>query len=255
MPLETRPRIRTPYAPALQLPPPFRPVMLREGADAFAHAQAIAAAEGAGTLVWVGRFDLVELALILEPDEPLASARRTLYAGVAALGDALLAHAPPEKLIAYDWPAAILVDGGLVGGAQLAWPDGAAETEPPEWLVLGAMLRTTTLAHEPGFHPQATALEQEGFDLEALETGRLIESFARHFMTRLDAWETDGFAEVARAYLEHLPAEPDVERTIDGAGDLLLRRKGKAKVERRRLLPLLQQPPAWFDPQTRSPRL
>ena len=36
----------------------------------------IAAKEGAGTLVWVGRFDLVEFAVVLEPDEPLATARR-----------------------------------------------------------------------------------------------------------------------------------------------------------------------------------
>src|SRR5262249_39175414 len=102
MPLETQSRIRTPYAAALDLPPPFRAVMLREGGDAFAHATATAAEAGAGTLVWVGRFDLVEFALVVEPDEPLGEARRTFYAGMAALADALVAHAPPEKLIAFD---------------------------------------------------------------------------------------------------------------------------------------------------------
>ena len=77
-------------APALDLPPPFKLVTLREVGDAFAHAQAIASEQGAGTLVHVGRFDLSEFALVLEPEEPLASARRVFYAGMVALRDALV---------------------------------------------------------------------------------------------------------------------------------------------------------------------
>ena len=78
--------------------------------------------EGAGTLVYVGRFDLAEFAVVLEPDEPLRIARRAFYAGMAALADALIVLAPPEKPIAIDWPDAIRVDRGLVGGGRLAWP-------------------------------------------------------------------------------------------------------------------------------------
>ena len=85
MPLETRSRVRTSLAPRLDLPPPFRLVVLREAGDAFAHAKAIAAAEGAGTLVHVGRFDLAEFAVVLEPEEPLRTARRALYVGLCAL--------------------------------------------------------------------------------------------------------------------------------------------------------------------------
>ena len=98
MPLETR--LNMPFATALDLPPAFRLVTLREVGDAFAHAKANAAELGAGTLVYVGRFDLAEFAVVLEPDEPLRTARRAFYAGMAALADALIAHAPPEKPIA-----------------------------------------------------------------------------------------------------------------------------------------------------------
>src|ERR1700730_9895946 len=72
--------LRRRYARTLDLPPPFRLVMLREVGDAFAHACAHAAELGAGTLVFVGRFDLAEFDVVLNPDEPLASARRGLYA-------------------------------------------------------------------------------------------------------------------------------------------------------------------------------
>ena len=125
MPPEPRSRLRTSSKPALDLPPPFRLVTLREVGDAFAHATSVAAEEGAGTLVYVGRFDLAEFAVVLEPEEPLRTARRALYAGLAALADALAVHAPPERPISFDWPDAVRVDGGLVGGGRLAWPQGA----------------------------------------------------------------------------------------------------------------------------------
>src|SRR6201991_4318583 len=120
MPFETR--LNMPFAAALELPPGFRLITLREVGDAFAHAKANAAEFGAGTLVFVGRFDLAEFAVVLEPDEPLRTARRAFYAGMVALTDALMAHAPPEKPIVCAWPDSITVDHGLVGGAQFAWP-------------------------------------------------------------------------------------------------------------------------------------
>ena len=46
---------------------PFQLVTLREVGDAFVHAKTIASELGAGTPVHVGRFDLVEFAVVLEP--------------------------------------------------------------------------------------------------------------------------------------------------------------------------------------------
>jgi biotin-(acetyl-CoA carboxylase) ligase len=253
MPIETRTRLRTPFAPALDLPPPFRLVTLREVGDAFAHAVQVAADEGAGTLVFVGRFDLAEFAVVLEPDEKLRTARRAFYAGLTALADALAVHAPPEKPITFDWPDAIRVDGCLVGGARLAWPSHADEDAPADWLVFGASIRTVAMTDtEPGLRPLSAALDEEGFD--DLESGRLVESFARHLMVAVDSWQEQGFAEVAKNYLARLPTEKGVRREIDENGDLLLRRMGKPDVERRQLLPALATP-SWLDPATGGPRL
>jgi Biotin/lipoate A/B protein ligase family len=250
MPTDTR--VRTPFAPALDLPPGFRLVSLREVGDAFVRAQEIAGDEGAGTLVWVGRFDLVEFAVVLEPDEPLRAARRAFYAGMAALADALAAHAPPEKPIAFDWPDAIRVDRGLVGGGRLAWPADAREDAAPPWLVFGATVRTVAMSDgAAALRPIEAALEDEGFD--DLGSGRLVESFARQLMVLTDAWQESGFGVVARSYLTRLPADANVERTIDGVGDLLVRRKGKLDVKKHRLLPALAVP-SWLDPDTGGPR-
>ena len=245
-------RISAAPAEALDLPPPFSLVTLREVGDAFAHATAHAAEAGAGTLVYVGRFDLAEFAVVLEPDEPLRQARGALYAGLNALADALAVHAPPEKSITFDWPDTIRVDGGLVGGARLCWPEGTKEDARPDWLVFGGMIRTVSLADgEAGLRPLTAALEDEGFD--GLESGRLVESFARHLMVAIDAWQEQGFAAIAKDYLARLTPEKGTRREIDQNGDLLVRRMGKVDVERRKLVAALAKP-SWLDPATRGPR-
>jgi hypothetical protein len=250
--MPTEHRLHRSSKPALDLPPPFRLVTLREVGDAFSHAANIAAAEGAGTLVYVGRFDLAEFAVVLEPAEPLKTARRALYAGLAALADALAVHAPPECPITFDWPDAVRVNGGLVGGARLAWPSAADENEPPAWLVFGAMIRTVALGEEePGLRPLSAALEDEGFD--DLGSGALVESFARHLMVAIDAWQEGGFRAVATNYLARLPPESGVRRDIDDNGDLLLRHMASPTTERRSLLRALAQP-SWLDPATGGPR-
>ena len=246
MPSPPRPRS------ALDLPPPFSLVTLREIGDAFAHAQSIAAKAGAGTLVHVGRFDLSEFAVVLEPEEPLASARRAFHVGMVALYDALVAHAPPERPIEIRWPDAIYVDGGLIGGGRLAWPAGTADTAVPDWLVFGATVRLVSLGNdEAGLQPLATALEEEGFD--DMGSGRLVESFARHLMLALDAWRAGEMAAVTRTYLDRLRLEKGAIPALSAEGDLLVRWRGKAEPDRHSLAAALARP-SWLDPATGGPR-
>lgn len=250
MPFDRKTRAGAGSGTVLDLPPPFRPIALREVGDAFVHATTVAASEGAGTLVHVGRFDSAEFAVVLEPDEPLRSARRAIYAGMAALADTLAVFAPPEKPIAILWPDAIVIDGGLVGGGRIGWPSNADDNAPPAWLVFAATVRTVAIGeHEPGVRPLATALDEEGFF--DLNSDRLIESFARHLMVAIDIWQQDRFAEVANGYLSRLTPEKSMSLAIDDNGDLLMRRTGGG-IERRALLPALGAP-SWLDLTTGAP--
>jgi hypothetical protein len=143
------------------------------------------------------------------------------------------------------------VNLGLVGGGRLAWPKNAKENEVPDWLVFGAMVRTVSLGADPGVTPLSTALEEEGF----IDVGsaRLMEGFARNFMTITDLWQERGFDAVAKEYLQRLPIERSVRRSIDINGDLLIKRMEKPDVERRALLPALAKP-SWLDPKNRGPK-
>jgi Biotin/lipoate A/B protein ligase family len=245
-------RMRSSVLEPIDLPPPFTLVRLREGRDAFAHAVDIAAESGAGTLTYVGRFDLAEFAVVLEPGEPLRTARRAFYAGMVALTDALRAYAPPNKEITIDWPDTIRIDGGLVGGGRLAWSSSAGEEALPGWLVFGAMIRTVAMTDKPGVHPLASALDQEGFgEIGAVQ---LTESFARHLMRAMDVWQTDGFGHVAREFLSRLPRERPTTRVIAENGDLLLGNVGTGQTGRRDLMKALGSP-SWLDPVLGGPRL
>lgn len=228
-------------------------VRLRESRDSFIQAIAIAEDSGAGTLTYVGRFNLAEFAVVLEPNEPLWTARRAFYAGMVALTDALRAYAPPNKEIAIDWPDAIRVDGGLVGGGRLAWPASAKEDEFPHWLVFGAMIRTVAMMErEAGMYPLASALDQEGFG----EAGavQVTESFARHLLRNLDAWQTDGFHGIAREFLSRLSGEQQITRAIADNGDLVTSRIGTNAADRHELRKSLLSP-SWLDPELGGPRL
>jgi biotin-(acetyl-CoA carboxylase) ligase len=239
----------------LDLPPGYTLVPLREYGDAFVHGCAIASDSGAGTLVWVRRYDLVEFAVVLEPDEPLVSARRACFAGMNAVADAIAAHCPPERDVGFSWPDAIMFDGGLLGGARLGWPADCAEGEVPAWLVFGVILRTADMAHvEEAQAAAGVSLLSEGFAM--IDTDAIIGSFARHLMTAFDRWNERGFEAIARDYLERLAGRKASERrAIDVNGDLLVGPPaGSGPPERTPLVDALAKV-AWYDAQARGPKL
>jgi biotin-(acetyl-CoA carboxylase) ligase len=203
-------------------------------------------------LVHVGRFDLVECAVVFEPEEPLVGARRAFFAGMAAVADAIAAFCPPERAVIFRWPSTIVFDTALIGGGRLAWPEDCAEDAVPDWLVFGFQLIAARLTvGDGGIMPLSTSLEEEGF----AEPDRLMESFSRHLMVHFDSWSERGFKKVADSYLARLERTKAGERRgIDGNGDLLIHRHGQMGAERVPLLPGLHAA-EWYDPKRRGPRL
>jgi biotin-(acetyl-CoA carboxylase) ligase len=249
----------------LDLPPGFQAVPLREYRDAFSHAASIAAADGAGTLVWVRRFDSVEAAVVLEPEQPLGEARCAIYAGMNAAADALGLYCPPEKPIEFAWPDTIMLDGGILGGCRLGWPADAADHDVPDWLVLGMCIRSTVQMPVSQTFNRGTSLEVEGFEM--MDGKMIIESFCRHLMAAFDGWRAKGFKTVAERYLARMPQLPvgtqpkvagsasALRRGLDGNGDLLQRSLTKPhEIARQPLTPALTMP-QWLDPETGAPWL
>lgn len=236
---------------SLLLPPGFAAVALDLPGGALAHAAAIAPAAGAATLVHVRRTDIAEFAVVLEPEEPLATARHAHYLGMSAVADALASHCPPEMGIGFRWPDAIIFDGGLIGGGRLLAPDGAAEDEVPAWLVFGAMVRISArLDFEAEPARRSVAMDETGFD--TLDPVDLIESFARHLMLGVSAWQASAAATVSRRWLERIEPITGQRHAIAANGDLLVVRDG---IERRRSLAGELAEAGWYDPAHAEPKL
>jgi biotin-(acetyl-CoA carboxylase) ligase len=231
------------------LPPGFSLVTLRESGDAFAHACGIAAQAGAATIVWTRRFDIVEFAVVLEPENPLREARLAHYLAMNALADALAVHSPPERPILFRWPDALVYDLGLIGGGRLAWSEGCGEDEVPDWLVFGAMLRATTMTPF-ALGQVGVGMEEEGF--EEVDAVDLIEAFARHLMLGVTHWQQDGPRAAAQRWLDRLDKVVGTRHGIEPNGDLVA--TTQAGTERRSLVEALAQVD-WLDRENGGPKL
>lgn len=230
------------------LPPSFRLVTLRERDDAFRHACRLGA-DAVGTLVWVPRFHLLELAVVLGPDEPLRSARRAFYVGMAALAYAVGAYAPPDKPVQFVWPDTLLFDRARLGGGRLGWPEGCGEDDTPDWLVFSAMvLLSKHGAGDSGLTPGSTSLEDEGCEGQP---GDLVGSFARHLLRGFHLWSDEGFDAIGTEYTSRL-AEPEtaLRPRLAENGDLLFGHPAK----RLELGPALNHV-GWLDARAGRPRL
>jgi len=201
-----------------RLPPLLQPIPVEGSAFDAAYAHAAAGADP-GTLTWTPRRDRLDCAVVLAPDRPLAQTRPAVCVVLLALADALGALGPPKVAVRFGWPDRVVVNGALAGGLRFAAPPGVAEAAVPDWAVVGVTVDVLGAADDdsPGLHPERTALREEGFgDLSPLE---LLESFARHLLARMDAWESDGFAPLRRDWLRHADrtAMPDADLAEDGA--------------------------------------
>lgn len=181
----------------LRLPPAFT---LHEAADhdLMGQACALAPVQGAGTFLVQRRGGVLGMAVVLEPEQPLAEARMAFVLGMVALADALAAHCPPERPVRLVWPDTLVYDKARLGGGRLAVAPGTAEGDVPDWMVFCAeVLESRPGLDAPGRYPDTTSLTEEAFD----PAERLVETFASYLMLYFDRWAHEGLAAVTNRYL------------------------------------------------------
>lgn len=152
---------------------------------------------GAGDTLWLQDTEQAELAIVLEPDDPLSRSAQMLPLAVAAAGDALANLTPPQVGVQFRWPATLLLNGAAAGACSLTIPHDCQPGDTPAWMVLGFSLRFAfEEGHEPGTMPGITSLVEEGG--EELTTIDVLDTFSRHFLSLLDTWMNDGFADAVQ---------------------------------------------------------
>jgi hypothetical protein len=198
----------------LVLPPPYSPCRIEAG-DVLTEALRLAPVEGAGTLVWRHGGGILAFAVVLEPEQPLASARMAFFAGMCALGDALAAHCAPDRPVRFGWPDTIVYDAARLGGARFAAPEDCAETDVPDWMVFAVeLIAERDHLIDPGSYPESTSLKEEEFE----PAEDILASFASYLMLWFDRWEHQGLKAVVENYLGRLdpPLETGARSLADG---------------------------------------
>lgn len=209
-----------------------------------------------GTLFWSDARGRLSTALLLDPDGSWEESAPVALAAIIALGDAIGALAPPTVAVTNTWPDRLEANGGLVGGVALD-PVGPDPSAPSRLILRLEAVVTSPAGFEPGHRPDLTSLAEEG--CEEITPIRLLESFARHFLSWLHRWQEDGSAPVRASWRARGPrigAPVQVElrearvagafRDLGLGGELVLEAEGS---ERR--IPLgeaLASGPSWSLP-------
>jgi BirA family biotin operon repressor/biotin-[acetyl-CoA-carboxylase] ligase len=205
----------------VQLPPAFTLVALDEVDSTNDEARRLA--EGGaeeGTLVWAlsqrkgrgrrGR-DWVSpegnlyLSLLLRPDCSPREAAQLSFVAAMALTGALNILVAPHSRLDFKWPNDVLLNESKVAGILLE----ASTTGPDslDWLIIG--MGVNVASAPDGTSYPATALRAEGSG--EVTPGEVLEGFARHFQTRVNAWVDGGFA----------PIREEVMRYAKGIGETI----------------------------------
>jgi hypothetical protein len=184
-------------AQVIALPPPYT-LVRSDDADALEAAVRLAPEAGAGTLVLHEAPGRLAIAVVLEPEEPLATSQLAFLLGMAALADALAAHCPPERPLRIVWPDEIRYDGARLGGGRFAVAPGTGPQDVPDWLAFAAeLIADRDHLPAPGEHPGSTSLKEEAFD----PAEDIVATFASYMMLYFDRWTHEGIDAVTNRYL------------------------------------------------------
>lgn len=178
--------------------------------------KAASGSAGAGDLFWSRSEDRLSMAIVLEPDVPLARAAQMHHALLVAFGDAFGAIAPPEIAVQYRWPGDILVNGAKAGEVSCMIPADCSAEDEPAWMVAGLDVAITLdlSIPDPGERLDATTLHEEGAG--EIDRTMLVESVSRHFLTWIDTWTHDGFKPVHENWVGRMPDDGKDIQLRDG---------------------------------------
>ncbi len=185
--------------PLPSLPPVYHLVALDPEVGAFERAVR-AAPRGVddGTLYWTERTDRLDLAIVVEPEAPVATALQALFVLTVATGSALDALLPPVLPVAFAWPGDLILAGAKLGQVRAAMAPVVDPADVPPWLVLGLSLSVGPLGDGPGLLPNRTSLHDAGS--AHVTVVPLVEAVSRHLLYWTSRWQKEGLAPVRASW-------------------------------------------------------
>lgn len=171
---------------------------------------------GAGDFFWEPSLTQADFAIVLEPDVVADRAVEMVPLAMVAASECLAVLLPPQVAVQFRDHQVITVNGGTVGSITTAMARQTSQSDPPDWLVLSIKIALAwpEETDDPGLQPDVTALQEEGWGNP--DVHKILETFARHFLTWISVWQEEGFEPVARAwkFKDENEAEPDMAAVL-----------------------------------------
>ena len=193
-----------------QLPPLLKAEKVSKEVDVFQKAISSSKKSETGTVFYSEKNDIVDLAILLNPEVSQKKCNQMIYVITVAAGDAIGSLAPPEVIVTHSFPGHIYLNKGEAGVVNLAIDKQKVDTDIPEWLILGFQLKIkqSSKIEEDHPDPDVTSLETEGAGF--ISRTRMIESVCRHFLAWLNQWEEEGFAPVIKMWNQRIEGEKKI---------------------------------------------
>ena len=172
-------------------PPLFSGVELDRGIDPFSKAVSMAELGcDSGTITFASDPHLMDAALVLAPEVPLADAMAMLPVCGVGFQNALGALAPPELSVHLGWGGDILVNGAKCGALRVRAQTPDPDTVP-NWLVVS--ISVSLSRPDPHLDPPSltsTTLQDEGCG--EMSGHDLLESWSKHTLVWINRWSDEG---------------------------------------------------------------
>jgi BirA family biotin operon repressor/biotin-[acetyl-CoA-carboxylase] ligase len=160
-----------------------------------------------GTLVWakkqqngIGRLGSnwyskpgdLHCSIILRPDFPAERYPELLLIGTVSMGNALATHVSPMTALGYAWPNKITIATHTVANVWVEF-----DQRDPAWLTISCSANLLDTPDDLSI-PAISVLEAEG--TSDINSGVLLESFARQFITLINQWSEEGMSSIVNKW-------------------------------------------------------
>ena len=196
-----------------QLPPLLSAEKVSKDIDVFQKAISSTKTFDTGTVFYSEKNEMVDIAILLNPEVNQKKCNQMIYLLTVAAGDAIGALAPPEVMVTHSFPGYIYLNKGEAGVVNLAIDYQEKGDQIPEWLVLGFKLKIKEFSDMEQDHPDPdiTSLETEGAGF--ISRTRMVESVCRHFLAWLNQWEDEGFTPVIKMWNQRIDSDKEINLT------------------------------------------